>query len=60
MAFKKIMVKIRDVEVISEEELTATIRRLCHIYLREISRYSIMTSKKMNQKLWGMHFQKCR
>jgi hypothetical protein len=57
--FKKLKRKVRNADYLSNDELAGAVRKLSFMYLRLISRYSIMTSKKMNQKLWDLHFKKC-
>lgn len=57
--FLKLKKKVKRIESISLQEICMCIKKLVFVYLREISRYSIMTSKKMNPKLWKLHFSKC-
>lgn len=58
--FKKLKKKLKKMEDISLEETCDAVKKMVFYYLREINRFSIMTSKKMNPKLWKLHFSKCR
>ena len=58
--FKKLKKKIKKIDEEDIMVICSAIRKLVFLYLREKSRLSIMTSKKMNMDLWTMHFAKCR